>query len=95
MRRNDYGFTFGGPVRIPKVYNGRDKTFFFFNFEQFRQSTVTNNGIATVPTPAYQVGNFAAAEALALSFPFLNSDGAIPNQIFDPQTRHTVNGAAG
>src|SRR6185312_15435546 len=36
-RRNDYGFTLGGPVRIPKVYNGRDKTFFFFSWEQFLQ----------------------------------------------------------
>jgi len=43
LRRNDYGFTLGGPVRIPKLYNGKDKTFFFFNFEQFRQNTVTNN----------------------------------------------------
>ncbi len=38
LDRNDYGFTLGGPVRIPKVYNGKDKTFFFFNFEQFRQT---------------------------------------------------------
>ena len=36
-RRNDYGFTIGGPVWIPKVYNGHDKTFFFFNWEQSRQ----------------------------------------------------------
>jgi len=90
VKRNDYGFTLGGPVWIPKVYNGKDKTFFFFNFEQFRQSTVTNNGIATVPTPAYLGGNFSQAEAPFLSF--LNSDGAIPNMIYDPQTRHTVNG---
>src|ERR1700733_8911355 len=90
IKPNDFGFTLGGPVRIPKVYNGKDRTFFFFNFEQFRQTTVTNNGLATVPTPQYEMGNFAAAEA-----PFLagiNSDGAIPNQIFDPQSRHTVNG---
>jgi hypothetical protein len=91
VRRNDYGFTFGGPVWIPKVYNGKDKTFFFFNFEQFRQTTVTNNGIATVPTDDYRAGNFAAAEAPFLSF--LNSNGAIPNQIFDPATRTTVNGS--
>ncbi len=90
VKRNDYGFTLGGPVRIPKIYNGKDKTFFFFNFEQFRQSTVTNNGIATVPIPAYASGNFAAAEAPFLSF--LNSDGGIPNQIFDPASRRTVNG---
>ena len=32
QRRNDYGFTLGGPLSIPKIYSGRDKTFFFFNF---------------------------------------------------------------
>ncbi len=42
LRRNDYGFTLGGPVVIPHVYNGKDKTFFFVNFEQFRQSTFTS-----------------------------------------------------
>src|SRR6266700_7199692 len=42
-RRNDYGFTFGGPVEIPKIYNGRNKTFFFYNFEQFRENTIVNN----------------------------------------------------
>jgi hypothetical protein len=91
VKRNDYGFTLGGPVWIPKLYNGKDKTFFFFNFEQFRQTTTTNNGLATVPTAAYEGGNFAAAEAPFLSF--LNSNGAIPNQIFDPRSRHTVNGS--
>ena len=37
-RRNDYGGTIGGPVWIPKIYNGHNKTFFFFNLEQFRES---------------------------------------------------------
>ena len=90
IRRNDYGFTFGGPVWIPKVYNGKDKTFFFFNFEQFRQTTITNNGIATVPTDAYRGGNFAAAEGFGPApIPGLNSISAI-NQIFDPATRSTT-----
>ncbi len=57
LNRNDYGFTLGGPVRIPKVYNGKDKTFFFFNFEQFRQSTNTTNLIATAPLPQWTAGN--------------------------------------
>jgi hypothetical protein len=57
LRRNDYGFTLGGPVRIPKVYNGRDKTFFFFNFEQFRQGNVTNNLISTAPMPQWTAGS--------------------------------------
>src|SRR3984885_13548762 len=92
IKRNDFGFTFGGPVRIPKLYNGKDKTFFFFNFEQFRQSTVTNNGIATAPLPAYTKGNFAGAEAFGpFPVPGFNSISA-PNEIFDPGTRATVNG---
>ncbi len=43
IRQNDYGFTLGGPIDIPKIYNGHDKTFFFFSFEQFRQSAFTSN----------------------------------------------------
>ena len=35
IHQNDYGFTVGGPVWIPKLYNGRNKTFFFFSFEEF------------------------------------------------------------
>jgi carboxypeptidase family protein/TonB-dependent receptor-like protein len=60
-RRNDYGFTFGGPVRIPKVYNGHDRTFFFFNFEQYRETIHVNNIPDTVPIDAYRQGNFAQA----------------------------------
>src|ERR1700733_1670588 len=92
IRRNDYGFTLGGPVRIPKLFNGKDRTFFFFNFEQFRQTTITNNGLATVPTPQYQTGNFAAAENFGpFPIPGLNSISPV-GQIFDPETRTTVNG---
>ena len=41
-RRNDYGVTLGGPLWIPRVYNGRNRTFFFYNFEQFRENAVVN-----------------------------------------------------
>src|SRR5215469_14244616 len=60
QRRSDYGFTLGGPVEIPRLYNGHDRTFFFFNWEQYRE---TQNIIQfqTVPTPAYRSGNFATA----------------------------------
>ena len=36
LRQNDFGFTFGGPVLIPKLYNGRNKTFFFSSYEGLR-----------------------------------------------------------
>src|SRR5262249_34799557 len=61
QRRNDYGFTFGGPVILPKLYNGRGKLFFFFNWEQYRETVVTNNVSTTVPTAAYRNGDFGAA----------------------------------
>jgi hypothetical protein len=54
LRQHDYGFTFGGPVRIPKVYNGENKTFFFWSFEQFRQTLINNTTPDTVPIPAYR-----------------------------------------
>lgn len=41
---NQYGFKIGGPITIPKVLNGRDRAFFFINFEEIRQpSAVTRN----------------------------------------------------
>jgi hypothetical protein len=57
-KRHDYGFTIGGPVFIPHVYDGRDKTFFFFSFEQNRQR-VTTNSTNTVPTLAMRSGDFS------------------------------------
>jgi hypothetical protein len=53
-RRNDYGFTVGGPVQ-------RDKTFFFVSFEQFRETQYVNNQYQTVPTAAYRNGDFRTA----------------------------------
>jgi hypothetical protein len=61
IRRNDYGFTIGGPVRIPKLYNGHDKTFFFVNFEQFRQNNLNGSTTIDTPTTAYEQGNFSTA----------------------------------
>src|SRR5262249_44387341 len=60
IRRHDYGFNAGGPIRIPKVYNRTNKSFFFFNWEQYRDKQLQNTGftIPTVPTQAYRDGNF-------------------------------------
>jgi hypothetical protein len=61
VRRNDWGFTVGGPIRFPKVYNGTNRSFFFFNLEQFRESRTTANNLTTVPTADYRNGNFATS----------------------------------
>ncbi len=57
LRYNDFGGTFGGPVVIPHLYNGRDKTFFFFS-DEARRVIQYVNGTAVVPTAAERAGNF-------------------------------------
>jgi hypothetical protein len=92
QRRNDYGVSLGGPLSIPKVYNGHDRTFFFFNWEQFRETNVYNNLPTTVPTLAYRQGNFQQA----LTSRNLGTDGLgrpiMENTIYDPKTTRLVNG---
>jgi Carboxypeptidase regulatory-like domain len=55
---NQFGVTAGGPVDIPGLYNGRDKTFWFFNYEGLRDSKA-NTVTWTLPTQAQLQGNFA------------------------------------
>jgi hypothetical protein len=73
-RSNQYGGTFGGPVRIPKVLNGTDKLFFFFAYEGFKDSSPGMTTTA-VPTAAERNGDFSALLALGPSF-----------QLYDPAT---------
>ena len=58
-RQNDFGVTAGGPVVIPKLYDGRNKTFFFASFEGFRNRVGANDTILTVPTPEMYNGDFS------------------------------------
>lgn len=58
---NDYGATLGGPVVIPHVYNGHDRTFFFGTFEGYR-SPRTSPYTATVPTAAMKRGDFTRVQ---------------------------------
>lgn len=92
-RRNDYGFTIGGPAWIPKVYNGRDKTFFFFNWEQYREHVDINNQLETVPTAAYREGDFNAA---IIGNPIGTDPLGRPifqNEVYDPGTTRTDPGS--
>lgn len=57
LERNVFGGTFGGPVLIPHVYNGRNKTFFFFDYEGTRQSSLATAS-AGVPSAAEKAGDF-------------------------------------
>jgi len=93
--QNDFGFTIGGPITIPKVYSGKDRTFFFFSFEQFRQNNFTTNSISQVPSALERNGNFGPDEAafLGCNGPDPAGQPVCPNEIFDPTTRRIMNGA--
>src|SRR5207248_6214473 len=53
-----FGGNIGGPVVLPKIYNGKDKTFFFFNYEGGRQAS-PDQVLDTVPTAAQRTGDFS------------------------------------
>jgi len=58
-RENNYGFTIGGPILIPHLYNGKNRTFFHFNVEWYRRNT-PDLTFMNLPTAAEKAGNFSA-----------------------------------
>jgi hypothetical protein len=58
--RNEFGFTNGGPVVIPRLYNGRDKTFYFLEYQGFRQ-ILSATEVIPVPTIDDRAGRDTAA----------------------------------
>lgn len=92
-KKNDYGVTIGGPVRIPLLYNGKNRTFFFFSWEQYRQ-TAGGSNTTTVPTLAERNGDFSARLNTTSVLGTNPCDGTpiYAGQIFDPTTEKIVNG---
>lgn len=73
-KKNDYGGNLGGPISIPHIYQGKDRSFFFFNWEQYRQ-TLGGPIASTVPTLAERGGDFSdqlGAPRLDKNNPILN-----------------------
>jgi hypothetical protein len=62
FKRNVFGGTLGGPVMVPKLYNGRNKTFFFFDYEGNRQNSATTRTVS-VPTLKEKAGDFSDTRA--------------------------------
>ncbi|HEY6340033.1 MAG TPA: TonB-dependent receptor [Bryobacteraceae bacterium] len=88
--QEDYGFTIGGPLRIPKVYDGRNRTFFFFNWEAYDRKQTILPAVTTVPTQAYRNGDFSAA-ILTAGSKNIGTDPLgrpiIADTIYDPLTQ--------
>ena len=76
LNRNQFGANLGGAVRIPKLYNGKDKTFFFFNWESGRNAQGAIPGIRTVPIADYRNGDFRR---------LVNARTGAPITLLDPQ----------
>ncbi|WP_263418109.1 TonB-dependent receptor [Terriglobus albidus] len=74
---NEFGGNLGGPVIIPKLYDGRNKTFFFVDVEAIRERSAANARY-TVPQKNWKTGDFSN---------FVDSQGA-PVIIYDPLTTH-------
>ncbi len=58
FRQNQFGASFGGPIIVPKIYNGKNKTFFFFAYEGWRYRQPTNS-LYVVPSSAELSGDFS------------------------------------
>ena len=73
LRQNDFGYSFGGPIWIPKIYNGRNRTFFFANYEGLRSTTyATEYGV--VPSATELSGQFTTPiKDPATGIPFPNN----------------------
>ncbi len=87
--QNDFGATVGGPVYIPKVYDGRNKTFFFFAYEGFRFRTGGSSTVS-MPNEDFRQGNFAAI--CTAGFNSSNTCNDPTQQIYDPITHAPVPG---
>jgi hypothetical protein len=84
FRQNDYGFTLGGPVRIPKVYNGKNRTFFFVDNEYLKKNQAGALIVNSVPNDAERAGD--------LSKTVYQGKQYVAYDPFGPQVFNTSNG---
>ena len=73
--RNEFGASAGGPIVLPRVYHGKDKSFWFFAYERFSLKSGANE-LDTVPTMAMRGGDFSG----------LVDDTGTLQQLYDPAT---------
>lgn len=79
LQRNQFGFVLSGPVYLPKLYNGRDKTFWMVNYEGQREKAEAAQVASVIPVP-FRSGDFSS-----LSTPLKDPlGGTFPNNIIPP-----------
>lgn len=99
FKQHNYGYSIGGPVLIPKIYNGKNRTFFFHNYERTKQKNFTSTSFLQLPTRDFKQGDFS--RLLQSGFTGQGSSGTVINQdalgrpvvfgaIYDPATSRQV-----
>jgi hypothetical protein len=83
LRQNDFGGTLGGPLEIPKAYNGKDKTFFFFSYEGLRLIQPQAASVNYVPTATLRQSAASALQPVLNAFPVVNCTSSMPSCVSD------------
>lgn len=82
FRMNQFGFSVGGPVLVPKLYDGRNHTFFFFNYEGLRRLRFQQYTASAIPS-RFRSGDFSG----------LTDSSGVPIPIYDPATYNAATGS--
>jgi hypothetical protein len=103
FKQNNYGFSVGGPVYLPKIYNGKNKTFFYGGWERTKVKNFASTSFTTLPVQDFKQGNFSrlfnpAFTGNANSGTTLSSTDALGRSvmfgsIYDPSSTRLSNGA--
>ena len=93
--QTELGFSVGGPVKVPFLFNGHDKMFFYATYDKFRSRLGVNPSAGTIPTLLMRQGNFQ--ELLSAANGGVGNTAGINYPIYDPTslascTAHSTNG---
>jgi hypothetical protein len=72
FKQNQFGGAIGGPIQIPKIYHGKNRTFFFGDYQGTRRHTSASSSILDIPPVAFRQGDFSQSSVV----------------LFDPRARH-------
>jgi hypothetical protein len=89
LKDNNFGVSLGGPVFIPHLYNGKNKTFFYFNYEGDRFRGGSPSARLSLPTAGMLAGDFSSLLGDSVGTDALGRD-VFANEIFDPTTDRVV-----
>jgi hypothetical protein len=92
-RRNDYALSFGGPVFLPRLYSGVNKTFFYIAYEKYHERNAgLGSANVTVPLPAWWNGDMSRYLTNQVVGQDAQGHNVLAGEIFDPASSQTVGG---